>query len=123
MARKLQNNENIIIALATSSTIRDAAAKAGVSEKTIYQRLKDADFKRAYTDFKKALIEQSATALSLELSNAVRAMGDIVTDESVPAAVRLQAADAIIKDTLRMREHIQLTDDVERLKAMVFPNE
>lgn len=121
--RKRQNNEALIIALATTSTVREAAAKAGVSETTAYRLLNDADFKKAYNDYKQALLEHSATALSLQLADAIKAMGEIVTDAETPAAVRLQAADAIFKNTLRVREHLQLTNDVERLKAVIFPNE
>ena len=121
--RKRQNNEALIIALATTSTVREAAAKAGVSETTAYRLLNDADFKKAYNNYKQALLENSATALSLQLADAIKAMGEIVTDAETPAAVRLQAADAIFKNTLRVREHLQLTNDVEQLKAVIFPNE
>ena len=123
LARQIQNNEQLIIALVTTSTIKDAALKAGVSEATIYKRLKDKEFKKAYADDRQKLIENSATALSLQLGDAVTALGEIVRDKETPAAVRLQAADTIIKDSLRIREHIQLTSDVELLKAAVFINE
>lgn len=123
LARQIQNNEQLIIALVTTSTIKDAALKAGVSEATIYKRLKDKEFKKAYADYRQKLIENSATALSLQLGDAVTALGEIVRDKETPAAVRLQAADTIIKDSLRIREHIQLTSDVELLKAAVFINE
>lgn len=123
MARQIQNNEQLIIALVTTPTVREAAIKAGVSEATVYKRLKDEAFKKAYTEYKQKLIEDSATALSLQLGDAVTALGEIVRDKETPAAVRLQAADTIIKDSLRIREHIQLTNDVELLKAAIFPNE
>lgn len=123
LARQIQNNEQLIIALVTTSTIKDAALKAGVSEATIYKRLKYKEFKKAYADYRQKLIENSATALSLQLGDAVTALGEIVRDKETPAAVRLQAADTIIKDSLRIREHIQLTSDVELLKAAVFINE
>ena len=123
MARQIQNNEQLIIALVTTSTIKEAALKAGVSEATVYKRLKEEDFKKAYNEYRQKLIEDSATALSLQLGDAVTALGDIVRDKETPAAIRLQAADTIIKDSLRIREHIQLTSDVELLKAAVFINE
>lgn len=122
-AKQQQNNESIIIALATTPTIKEAAKKAGVSEATVYSRLRDKEFKKAYSDYRKRLIEDSATALSLQLGDAITALGNIVRNKKTPAAVRLQAADTIIRNSLRVNEHIQLTNDVEELKAVVFQNE
>lgn len=110
-----KNDEIIIAALISTPTVKAAAEAAGVSESVIYTRLKNPEFKERYDKERREVLTQSAAALQTHLGAAIEAMGEIVSDKETNPQTRLNAAEAVIRNTLKLTER---TDVLDRLDAL-----
>ena len=115
MSKAKKNDELILSALLSSPSVRAASEACGVSERVIYDRLSNAEFKERYDKARKELLQQSAAALQSHLSAAIETMGEIVNDPKANQQTRLNAAEAIIRNSLKLTER---TDVIERLDAL-----
>ena len=115
MANNRKNDELILASLLSTPTIRAAAAACGVSESVIYSRLKEPDFKDRYDRERREMLTQSAAALQTHLGAAIEAMGEIVSDKETNPQTRLNAAEAVIRNTLKLTERTDVLDRLERL--------
>lgn len=112
-------NEKIISALLATTKIKDAAILCGVSESTLYARMRKPQFKELYGQVRRNLIDQGTAALQGHLNSAIQTIADIQEDETVPPQVRLNAAEAIIRNTLKLTEQ---NDILARLDALEESN-
>lgn len=104
------NDEKILAALVAAGSVRRAAAVAGVSESTIRNRLKDADFRAAYDAIRGELLQDATASMLSRLENATETLSDVMTDAESPANVRISAADSLLRHCLRYLA----TSDIER---------
>ena len=105
---KAVSNEEIIAALLQSGSIADAAAAAGVSPRTIYERLhNDNDFRGEYAEAKNSIMRKAVFSINERLGEAIEAVTEIMQDKGVNAAVRLQAAQTIINNATKLTEALQ----------------
>lgn len=118
MANNRKNDELIIAALLSSPTTRAASEACGVSESVIYARLKTPDFKERYDTARREMLAQSAAALQTHLNAAIEAMGDIVSDKDANPQTRLNAAEAVIRNTLKMTERTDILDRLDALERL-----
>lgn len=109
----MQNDETILAALVAAGSVRRAAAVAGVSESTIRNRLKDADFRAAYDAIRGELLQDATASMLSRLENATETLSDVMTDAESPANVRISAADSLLRHCLRYLA----TSDIERRLA------
>lgn len=108
-------DEKLIAALLNHGTIKQAAAAAGVSERTMYDRMNSGDFKELYKAAKADLIRGAVFSLNGKLQEAIDTIAGIMTDESTNAAIRLQAAQAILNTAGKFAERLQADEkDIER---------
>lgn len=112
---KKTKDEKIIAALIANPTIRAASGACGVSETQIYARLRNPDFRSRYDEARRELLERNTAALQGHLAGAIETMGQICSDAGVNPQTRLSAADAIIRNSLKMTEQ---TDILTRLKEL-----
>ena len=96
MANK-QKQTAALIALSESTSLTEAAAKAGISPRTLYSYIHDdIEFSQEY----KSIQEQAIIAVTENMAgcvdSAISAIKDIVESDKTPAAVRLKAAIAIL---------------------------
>lgn len=96
----------LIAALAAGSTIRDAAKTTGVSESTIYRRLREPTFCASVSEARRVAIEQAVGALSAASSAAVSTLRELLSASA--ETVRLGAARAVLELGSRLRENIEL---------------
>lgn len=100
-------NEVIIAALLEQGTIKGAAAVAGVSTRTIYDRLTENEFKAEYKAAKAAITRQAVCNINSRIAEAINAVGDIVKDTTVNPATRIQAAQLILNSAVKFGERLQ----------------
>lgn len=110
-----RKDELILAALLSNPTVREAASICGMSETQIYARLRNKSFKEKYDEARKELLEQNTAALQSHISAAIDTMGEIVSDPEASQQVRLNAAEAIIRNSLKLTEQ---TDIITRLDAL-----
>lgn len=118
MANNRKNDELIISALISTSTTRAAAAACGVSESVIYSRLKNPEFREKYDRARREVLIQSASALQGHLTAAIEAMGEIVNDRDTNPQTRLNAAEAVLRNTLKLTERVDVLDRLEALERL-----
>lgn len=108
-------NEKIISALLATTKIKDAAALCEVSESTLYARMRKPQFKELYGQARRSLIDQGTATLQGHLNSAIQTIAAIQEDKKAPPQVRLNAAEAIIRNTLKLTEQ---NDILTRLEAL-----
>ena len=105
----------LVAALAGGATVGDAAATAGVGERTVYRRLEDAEFKRRVEEARAEILTGAMTRLSAAATSAVTTLTSLLGAES--ESVRLGAARSILDTALRWREQSELAERLFRLEA------
>jgi hypothetical protein len=104
----------LIAALASGSTVRDAAKSAGVGETTVYRRLQEETFRRRVDEARTAMIARAVGRLADTATEAAATLRALLGDD-IPPAVRLGAARSVLDAVIKLREHDELA---ERLKAL-----
>ena len=107
MAKHDQKQSAALEALIDSRTLTEAAEKAGISRKTMYNYVRhDVKFARAY----RQIIEETATAaaesVEARAAKALSTIDEIMNDQEQPAAIRLKAAQVILDECDRKRARV-----------------
>ena len=103
---KAISNEEIIAALLQHGTIKDAAAAAGTTPRTIYDRMNDREFRAEYMEAKNDIIRKAVFTINEKLSAAIDTVADIMTDKDNNPAIRLQAAQTILNNAGKFAERL-----------------
>lgn len=111
------SNEEIIAALLQHGTIKEAAAAAGTAPRTIYDRMKEWNFRAEYAAAKNDLIRQAVFSINGKLAAAIDTVADIMTDTEVNPATRLQAAQTIISNAGKFAERLTREETATRLEG------
>ena len=118
MAEQRKKNEDaLLLALACGATVEAASKQCGLSDRTIYRRLKDADFRARLQGVRADMVGRSAGLLTAA-SEAVRTLLAL-QKESAPPAVRLGAARAVLEVGMKLREVVDLQVRMEELEAVL----
>lgn len=104
---KAVSDEQIIAALLNSGTIKAAAAAAGVSERTVYDRMADGEFQALYKAAKADLIRAAVLSLNGKVQAAIDTIADVMNNEQNNPATRLQAAQTILNSAARFTQRLQ----------------
>ena len=124
MGKAADRKDDIIVAaLISSPTVRAASKACGVSETQIYARLRTSAFKDKYDTAKRDLLEQSAAYIQGIVSEAIKKMRDVMRDENASQQVQLNAAEAIMRNSLKLTEQADILAQLAELKKAVFPDE
>lgn len=113
---KAVSNEEIIAALLQYGTIKEAAAAAGTTPRTVYDRMKnDRDFRGEYAEAKNSIVRKAVFSINEKLEQAIEAVCDIMNDSETNPAVRLQAAQTILNNAAKFNE--RLTKDESHARS------
>lgn len=88
-----------------------------MSETQLYARLRSPDFKSRYDEARRELLEQATAALQGHLAGAVETMGELCRNAETPAQTRLNAADSIIRNALKLVETTDILARLDELEA------
>lgn len=118
-----RKDELIIAALISNPTVRAAATACGVSETQIYARLRQPAFKQKYDAARRDLLAQSTAYTQGMVSDAIRKMYEVMTDQTASQQVQLNAAEAIVRNSLKLTEQADILAQIAELQKAVFANE
>lgn len=107
--------EKAIAALMTCPTKKEAAQKAGISDRTLRNYLADPDFQTAYQRAFTGIIEDATRQAQQTLSPALSTLREIMEDVEIPAAARVSAAKTALEYAIRLTE---TNDFAARLEAL-----
>ena len=126
MTRKKQtgiSDEEIIAALISTGTIREAARTAGISERALYERMKSGEFQALYKSAKADTIRAAVNALNARTQAAIDTIAEIMEAQDVNPATRLQAAQTILNHAGRFADRLQAAEQSVQLQEeqnMIF---
>lgn len=106
MNEKAISNEEIIAALLNAGTIKGAAEAVGAAPRTIYDRMKDSEFRAAYSAAKSDIIRAAVVRINARISDAIDTITEIMTDANNPPTVRLQAAQSVLAQATRLADKL-----------------
>ena len=111
-------DEDIISAVLVSATNKDAAELCGLSEAQFYKRIRADDFKRKFSQVKGELLNRVTTTMQNGMNEAARTMLEIMRDVGAAPQVRLNAADSILRNGMKLTEQNDILQRLERLEAL-----
>jgi hypothetical protein len=113
-ARINSRKNKALAALISEPTIKGAAEVSGVSERTIYQYLSDAEFKQALTDAESELLSNAQRILIKGQEVALGVLMDVM--ENSTDNNRRLAAVSWLELTLRLRELVSIEERIKKLE-------
>lgn len=116
---KTYTDDMIITALLTHGTRREAAESLGMNERYMYIRMKDKPFQEKLAAASNNLINAVYDQLRKNLTSAITVLSDIMMDAATGAQTRVNAANSIIANYMKISERIEITDRLDRLEAYV----
>lgn len=100
------SHEEVVAALIANGTQRDAAAALGISERTLFDRMQDGEFKALYKSTKADILRSAVFNMQSKLNEAVNVVAEVMNDKAAPASTRLQAAQIVIKNAGAMAKRL-----------------
>ena len=111
----------LLLALACGATVEAAGRQCGLSERTIYRRLREPDFRQRLQDLRADMVQRTAGTLTAAATEAVRTLLDL-QKPAAPPPVRLGAAKAILEIGMKVREVAELEQRLQALEEQVASN-
>ena len=109
------------MALACGATVEAAASKAGISVRTVYNRLQDPEFNRLLKKTRSDIVERTTAMMTGSGGEAVKTVLTVMMREQVPANVRVAAARVMLEMGHRYREAYDLAERVAAIEAQLRP--
>lgn len=107
----------IVVALAAGGNVREAAQRASVSERTVWRRLEDPDFRQLVLNCRTAMLEVAVGQLAEAASDAVTTLRRLLMADS--ESIQLGAARTILEAGPRLRESLEIEMRIAHLEAML----
>jgi hypothetical protein len=111
-------DEPLLMALACGATVEGAARSAGVSQQTVYRRLREDSFRLRLQQIRGEMVQRTAGMLTAAAGEAVKTLLAL-QQATIPAAVRLGAARAVLEIGMKLREVSELEQRLAALEAQV----
>jgi hypothetical protein len=106
-ARGRQNaDEPLAVGLAGGLTVKEAARKAGVSERTAYRRLEDPEFRRHVAALRTEMTERAVSQLADAQADAALALRRLLKAKT--DTVKLGAARSILELASKLQASVEL---------------
>jgi len=97
VGRRRAADDRLVVALLAGATYAQAAADAGVSERTVRRRLADPDFVERLESERRDLFDKATARLLSAVPIAQSTLVRICTTDSAPATARVNASKAILQ--------------------------
>jgi hypothetical protein len=107
-------DDGFALAIASGTSIKEAARSAGISESTAYRRLKDPAFRRRVSEIRTSFLNEAVGRLSEAANEAVSTLKALLTSGS--DSVRLSASRAILELGPKLREQAELEERITALE-------
>jgi hypothetical protein len=110
-------DEALALAVASGQTLRDAAAAAGIGERTATRRWADPAFRRRVGELRREMIGRALGRMAEGMADAAAKLRALLT--AAPPAVQLGAARALLELTVRLRESVELEARLAHLEQRI----
>jgi hypothetical protein len=113
-----RKEERMIVALLEHSSVEKAAASLGISEATLWRRLKEPSFQEAFRHARREAFSRAVARLQQASSAAVTTVLRMMCDAKTPPASRLRAATSVLELTFRATELEDLQTRIQTLEDL-----
>jgi transposase-like protein len=110
-----RKKEEAIAALLSCKSVEDAARAIGINANTLLRWLEVPEFRDAYRKARREAVQQSVARLQQATGGAAITILKLMTDTSVPPAVRLRAAECVFDQAI---QGIELEDIEQRVASL-----
>ena len=117
MAKKI-TDEKLLEMLLVHGGASGAAAALGISRNAVFKRLQDPVFRAQYDAAQVVVLSTAAASMTTALDDAIGCLRDVVIDKSVSAAIRVQAANALLTHCNRYIESANILRRLEELEEV-----
>jgi hypothetical protein len=115
VANQASKREQVAAALASGTSICQASATGGVSERTVYNWMRDEEFAARVQELSTEMVRQAVLRVSSTMIAAVEQLNCLLDVEN--AQVRLGAARTILEQAVRLRESVTFEERLRALEA------
>jgi hypothetical protein len=112
------SDKALLMALACGATVEVAAQKAGISQATAYRRAKEPEFQKELREIQAEMVKRTAGALTAASQEGVKTLLALL-QPTIPHAVRLGAARAVLEHAQRFRETATLEERMTALEEQL----
>lgn len=110
MAKVKDNDELIVSALIECGTVKAAAAKLKMSERSIFDRMNNGEFKTIYSNAKADILRSTVYSLNGQIQAAIETVVEVMTDKENSPNIRLQAAQTILTHAGKLANRLQMDE-------------
>lgn len=110
------SDEMMLSALLKHGSQSGAAKALGINRSTISKRLEREDFKKRYESAKDEAYVEAVAVMKMGLGDAVKVLHRVMTNPNNAETVRVQAADAYLRHSLRYVESADLLRRIQRVE-------
>lgn len=118
-----QADQVLLVALACGATIEAAAQKAGISQATVYRRLRDPEFKKRIQQAQSDMVKRTSGTLTAAGMEAIKTLLGLLQSSTTPASVRLGAARAVLELGGKLRDNVEYEERLVALEERLFGKE
>jgi hypothetical protein len=104
--------------LIAEPSLEAAAKRSHISRQTLYEWLREPDFKAAYEQMQQEIFAEGINTLKASLQEGVQALREEMKNKDATPANRIAAATKLIELSLKAREHFELHERMEQLEQL-----
>jgi hypothetical protein len=120
VSKKIQQREQLVLALLQQPTLEKAAAAAGISATTAWRISKTPEFQQEQQRARRKVYEHSLDRLLYGSSAAVTTILGVMADPEAAAGSRLRAADSVMNHAAKATALEDLTARVDQLERLMM---
>lgn len=111
------SDDVLVAALMSTSTNREAALSVKLTEAQLYSRMKRPELREKLQQAKARALEAATAAAQGRALEAVDVLAAVMRDRTTAAQVRVNAADAVLRNTMRLTEAVDVLGRLEALES------
>lgn len=112
------SEERTLSALITSKNKKEAAQKAGITERTMRRYFENLEFCKRYREAFAQVVQDATRQAQQLLAPALSTLESVMADEDIPAAARVNAAKIALDYAVRLTDQNDLAERLTALEDM-----
>ncbi len=112
-------DNQLISALLSSATIKQASDEVGLSEQSVYSRLRKPDFREKLQNARTTQFQVISSKLEDANFKALDTLINILDDSEVSAGIKVRASQTLLDLSLKNREQADIISRIENLEQML----
>ena len=112
-------DNQLISALLSSATIKQASDEVGLSEQSVYSRLRKPDFREKLQNARNDQFQVISSKIEDANFKALDTLINILDDKEVSAGIKVRAAQTLLDLSLKNREQADIISRIQNLEEML----